>query len=183
MNEQVQQIAARIKELRDILDIPPAELARKINLDLATYQSYESGEQDIPIGVLYAAAAVLRVDPTELLTGEAPRMVDSYTVVRKGDGQQIQRYEGYSFKSLALNYKNRVMEPMVVTITPDDNAQLVTHGGQEFNLILEGRVKVVMKDKEFVLEAGDSIYFNPQIPHGQHALGGQAKFLTIINEF
>ena len=36
-------------------------------------------------------------------------------------------------------------------------------------------------DREFTLEAGDSIYFNPEKPHGQRAVTETAKFLTIIN--
>lgn len=182
MNEQIEQIAARIKELREILDLSQEDVANKINLDIQTYETYENAKGDIPIGVLYSVAGVLGVDPTVLLTGESPRM-EEYTVVRGGKGVEIKRFEGYKFNNLAFNYKNRVMEPMIVTITPDDSADLVTHGGQEFNYIISGKVRVVMKDKEFILEQGDSIYFNPKIPHGQHAVDGEAKFLTIINEF
>ena len=77
MNNQVIQIAARIRELREILDVPQEALAQKIGVDIEEYKRYESAQDDIPIGVLYGVAAELRVDPTELLTGEAPRM-DEY---------------------------------------------------------------------------------------------------------
>ena len=80
MNEQVKQIAARIRELREILDIPQERVAEKVEVSLAEYQKYENAEDDIPIGVLYGVAAELGVDPTELLTGEAPHM-DEYTTV------------------------------------------------------------------------------------------------------
>ena len=130
---------------------------------------------------LYGVAAELRVDPTELLTGEAPRM-DEYTIVRGGNGVSVERYPGYAFTSLAFNYKHRDMEPMIVTLSPNEEAELVTHGGQEFNYVLEGSIKVVIEGREFILNKGDSIYFNPALPHGQRAVGGQAKFLTIINE-
>ena len=131
---------------------------------------------------LYGVAAELRVDPTELLTGEAPRM-DEYTIVRGGNGVSVERYPGYAFTSLAFNYKHRDMEPMIVTLSPNEEAELVTHGGQEFNYVLEGSIKVVIEGREFILNKGDSIYFNPALPHGQRAVGGQAKFLTIINEY
>lgn len=181
MNNQVIQIAARIRELREILDIPQEALAQKIGVDIEEYKRYESAQDDIPIGVLYGVAAELRVDPTELLTGEAPRM-DEYTIVRGGNGVSVERYPGYAFTSLAFNYKHRDMEPMIVTLSPNEEAELVTHGGQEFNYVLEGSIKVVIEGREFILNKGDSIYFNPALPHGQRAMGGQAKFLTIINE-
>lgn len=75
------------------------------------------------------------------------------------------------------------MEPMIVTLDPTDSiADLVTHEGQEFNLVLEGTVAVKLGEREYVLRAGDSIYFNPSIPHGQRAIGKVSKFLTVINE-
>ncbi len=181
MNNQVIQIAARIRELREILDVPQEALAQKIGVDIEEYKRYESAQDDIPIGVLYGVAAELRVDPTELLTGEAPRM-DEYTIVRGGNGVSVDVYPGYAFTSLAFNYKHRDMEPMIVTLSPNEEAELVTHGGQEFNYVLEGSIKVVIEGREFILNKGDSIYFNPALPHGQRAVGGQAKFLTIINE-
>jgi len=39
-----------------------------------------------------------------------------------------------------------------------------------------------IRDREFILEAGDSIYFNPTLPHGQRAVDGDGSFLTVINE-
>ena len=93
MNNQVIQIAARIRELREILDVPQEALAQKIGVDIEEYKRYESAQDDIPIGVLYGVAAELRVDPTELLTGEAPRM-DEYTIVRGGNGVSVERYPG-----------------------------------------------------------------------------------------
>ncbi|MBO5273096.1 MAG: cupin domain-containing protein [Clostridia bacterium] len=183
MLPQIKQIADRIRELREILEIPAEQIARDIGVDDKTYAAYENAEDDIPIGKLYLIAATLGVDPTVLLVGDAPRMVD-YTIVRGGEGIGMERYEGYKFVSLAYNYINRDMEPMLVTLEPgSEHAELVTHEGQEFNYVIEGTVAVTLRDKEHILNAGDSIYFNPQIPHRQHAVGDKtAKFITIINE-
>lgn len=181
MNEQIVQIAARIRELREILDISPEEAAEKVGVETEEYKSYEDARADIPIGVLYGVAAEFGVDPTVLLTGDMPRM-DEYTIVRGGNGVKVERYAGYSFNALAFNYKNREMEPMIVTLSHTDTAELVTHSGQEFNYVLEGTIKVVIGKKEFTLDAGDSVYFNPAAPHGQRAVTEQAKFLTVINE-
>ena len=145
-------------------------------------QRYEEEAGVVPISALYAIADRLGVDPTVLMTGEAPRMAE-YTVVRGGRGVSVERYKGYRFTALAANYIGRDMDPMIVDMTPSDGApELVTHGGQEFNYVLEGRIIVTLGNQEFTLEAGDSIYFNPRIPHGQRAGGIPGKFITIINE-
>ena len=52
MNKQIMQIAARIREMREILDIDPAELAKELGISTEEYLQYETGEDDIPIGVL-----------------------------------------------------------------------------------------------------------------------------------
>ncbi len=181
MNRQIQQIAERIRELREILDISRQDAAGKVGIPLETYDSYESARADIPIGVLYGLASLFGVDPTELLTGDGPRM-DEYTLVRKGHGIQIERYAGYSFAALAFNFRNRDMDPMIVTLSQSDHAELVAHKGQEFNFVLEGAIRVVVGKNEFTLEEGDSLYFNPAIPHGQRAVTPTAKFLTVIDE-
>ena len=76
------------------------------------------------------------------------------------------------------------MQPLLVVLDPSDEAaKLVCHSGQEFNLVLEGCVVVTWGDKEFELCPGDSIYFNPEYPHGQRCGGDvPAKFVTIIAE-
>lgn len=183
MNDQSKMVAVRIKELRDIMEIEPSQVAEKVGCSVSEYMKYEDGELDIPISMLYTIAGVLEVDPTVLLSGESPRMT-SYTIVRKGKGMKVQRYAEYSFSSLAFNFSGRDMEPMIVNLLPKSTPpELVTHGGQEFNMVLEGKVCVLFGNHKFILEAGDSIYFDPKIPHGQDAVDGPAKFLTVINDF
>ena len=142
MNDELLQIPKRIKELREILEISITEMAEKLNISHDEYEKYESGEKDIPVSALYAIAAALGTDCTVLMTGESPRM-DSYTIVRRGDGVRVDRYSGYYIESLAFNFKNRQMEPMLVTLEEQETEPaLVMHSGQEFNLVLEGKVKV-----------------------------------------
>lgn len=180
MNDYIKQISDRIRELRDILDIDVEDISRQIGVTPDEYLAYETGAKEIPISLLYKVAEMFKVDPTVLMTGDVPRM-DDYTVVRGGNGVKVERYPGYSFSALAFNYKHRQMDPMMVTLSKSDKAELVRHGGQEFNYVIEGAIKVIVGDKEFTLEAGDSIYFNPEKPHGQRAVTETAKFITIIN--
>ena len=182
MLPQVEQIAARVRELRTILDIEADDVAAKIGVSREVYDEYEAGITDIPVGKLYLIAGELHVDPTVLLLGDEPRMVD-YTLIRGGKGLAVDRFAGYRFTSLAYNYIDREMEPMIVTLAPSDKTpDLVTHAGNEFNYVLEGTIAINLGDKEYILHAGDSMYFNPSIPHGQRAIGVESKFLTVINE-
>jgi mannose-6-phosphate isomerase-like protein (cupin superfamily) len=183
MSKQVAEIASRIAELRDILEITAEDMAAKLEIPVRDYMRYETAESDMPISVLYGVAAAMNVDPTVLISGEMPRM-ENYTLVRKGQGMHVERYKGYGFYSLAFNYKKRDMDPMLVAIKKSGEKQtaLVSHAGQEFNYVLSGRVRVTLGKNEFVLNEGDSIYFDAAAPHGQSAETEEAVFLTVINE-
>ena len=182
MDDNLRQISSRIRELREILGISTEEMAQRIGIGQDTYVKYDTGTLDIPISVLYAIAAQLHVDLTELLTGEAPRM-NTHCIVRKGHGVDIERYPGYRFSSIAYNFIGREMEPLLVTIAPEDaSPALVMHGGQEFNYVLEGKVRITLGSHSYELCAGDAIYFDPRLPHAQSAVGQTARFLTVINE-
>ena len=182
VHEELKQIPARIRELREILNIGVSDMARMVDVPLETYEKYESGEQDIPISMLYKIAAVLHTDMTVLITGDSPHM-EQASVVRAGTGVDVERFPGYDFSSLAYNFKGRVMEPLLVNIDPsNETPPLAVHGGQEFNYVLKGTVKVAVGSREYVLNEGDCIYFDPQLPHSQTAVGAPATFLTVIQE-
>ena len=72
---------------------------------------------------------------------------------------------------------------MLVTISPKDGKpELVSHSGQEFNYVISGKIAVVIGDKTIFLSEGDSIYFDPTLRHGQYAVDGEARFLTVIDK-
>ena len=181
--EQIAEIAARIRELREACGYTQEELAKKLGIDVAVLRAYEENGYNIPISVIYQIANLCGVDFTEILTGNDPRL-DTYQIVKKGQGLSVERVPGYDFEDLAFRFTHKIMQPLRVHLLPDDEKPaLITHSGQEFNLVLEGKVKVLFEDKELILEEGDSIYFNPLHPHGQVCADDKpAVFLTVIAE-
>lgn len=177
------EIGARLRELREVSDYTVEELASELNLDPEVYASYEENGKDVPISVIYEIANKFKVDFTEIVTGQSAKL-QTYHLIRRGGGKVINRNPEYHFEDLAYRYAGKIMQPLLVTLEPtDDVAKLITHTGQEFNIVLEGTVIVTLKDKEFVMQPGDSIYFNPMIPHGQRCGGDvKARFLTVIAE-
>ena len=181
--DEIKEIAFRIRELRDICGFEVEEIAKELNIDPEVYKEYESNGKDIPISVIYHLAKLFCVDFSELVTGVSAKLT-TYQVVRAGEGLVSDRYPGYVFRDLAYRFSKKMMQPFVVTIDPSDKpADLVTHGGEEFNLVLEGTVLLTFADQEIELHKGDSIYFNPSYPHGQKCASDvPAVFLTMICE-
>ena len=171
--DEYNEIGARLRELREVSDYTIEELAKELDLSPEVYASYEENGKDVPISVIYQIANKFKVDFTEICTGQSAKL-DTFHVIRRGGGKVINRNPEYHFEDLAFRYANKIMQAV---------AKLITHKGQEFNLVLEGTVIVTLGDREFVLNPGDSIYFNPTIPHGQRCGGDvKARFLTVITE-
>jgi transcriptional regulator with XRE-family HTH domain len=181
MNKLNDVVLKRIKDLREFCEFSIEDFAKKINISENEYIDYETGVKDIPIGTFYNIAAALSIDPTVLLTGNMSTNSEA-AVVYEGKGMQIERYAGYSFVSLANDFMDRKMEPMIVELKKGIVPELVIHTGQEFNYVLEGELRVIVGTKEYYLRANDSIYFNPSIPHAQVSMTEKAKFLTVILE-
>lgn len=182
-DKQMAEIGMRIEGLREACDVSQEEMASELGVSLETYQEWERTGADVPISAIYHMAKAFGVEFAEILTGTAAKL-DTYHVVRSGQGKEVDRYPGYYYEDLAWRYQGKIMQPLLVVLEPSDEpAKLVTHSGQEFNLVLEGTVIVTFGDKEIELKAGDSIYFNPMHPHGQRCGGDAvAKFVTIIAE-
>ncbi len=183
MSEQIQLIAQRIRDLREISEISAEDMAKSLNIPVETYRAYEEGGTDIPISVLYEAAGRFGVDLTEILSGDAPKL-NIYQVVKNGKGLEVKRREQYRYHNLAYNFHNKKIEPFLVEVPylgEDLEVHENSHPGQEYNYVLEGELAILINGKEERLTPGDSIYFNSAYPHGMRAMGGKsAKFLAII---
>ena len=178
---QNDDIGRRIAELRDICGFTQKEMASELGLDLKTYISYEEKGLDIPIGVIFRIANRCGVDFTEILTGVNAKL-DTYHVVRSGEGLEVSRKPGYSYKDLAFRYGHKIMQPTMVTLETDF-AELNTHKGQEFNLVVKGSLRLIVDGREEVLNEGDSVYLNAEIPHGHMSLNDEScTFLAVISE-
>ena len=181
--QELREIGQRIEGLREACDVTREEMAHDLGVSVEKYAHWEETGADVPISAIYHMARKFGVEFTEILTGTAAKL-DTYQVVRSGQGKNVERYPGYHYDDLAWRYSGKIMQPLEVVLDPSDEpAKLVTHTGQEFNLVLAGCVIVTWGNQEFELHAGDSIYFNPAYPHGQRCGGNEpAKFVTIIAE-
>ncbi len=177
------EIAARIRELRELRDETTADMAAKLGISDADYQQMETGSEDISASRLNEIARLLNVDLALLLTGKESRM-NTFTVTRAGKGVIVKRRQQYQYQSLAANFTGKHGEPFLVTCPPkgeDAEVALNSHPGQEMDYILEGTLKVVICGNELILNPGDTIFFDSSYPHGMAAIGEQpARFIAII---
>ena len=182
MSDSMKQIAMRIEDLRDSSDYTVEQMAEMLNVPVEEYIRYESGAADMSISFLVKLSEVLGVDMTELLTGQAPRL-NTLSVTRAGQGHLTDCHDQYVYKNLAYNFIHRKIEPMYVTVQPEDNKTLTpnSHDGQEFDYILSGSMHIVIGKNDLILHPGDSVYYDSRTPHAMEAAGDEpVQFLAIV---
>ncbi|MDD4590362.1 MAG: XRE family transcriptional regulator [Parabacteroides sp.] len=182
-DEQIKQIAERLIGLRDAIGIKPEEIAKVCNLTTEQYLELEKGDADISVSVLHKISQAYGIELTTLMFGDEPKM-SSYFVTRKWKGTAVERTKAYKYQSLAAGFAGRKSDPFLVTVHPapkEAPIYLNSHAGQEFEMVLSGRMLIKINNKELILEEGDSIYFNSELPHGMKALDDEkVVFLAII---
>jgi len=182
MNEDINQIGQRLKGLREALDMTAEEFAQSCNIPPDDYLKYESGEKDLTISLLKGIASTHNIDVTVLMFDDEPRM-SSYFLTRKGKGLAVNRVEDYSYQTLAGGFNNRKAEIFEVTVEPKEEGTEINHSrhnGQEFNMVLEGRMLIQINGKDLILEEGDSIYFDSALPHGMKALDNKKVRMIVV---
>ncbi len=180
--EQIQLIAMRIRDLRDIAGLTAEETARQAGIDPAEYEAYETGTRDFSFSHLFNIAEVLGVDISDLLTGESPRL-HGYILTRKGRGLRFNRRRQYEYHHLAYNFRDKLAEPFIVTVRqdePDAVKQAHSHEGQEFDYVLEGTLKMELGGNELYLKEGDSVYYDSSLPHVMYAVEGDCRFIAVV---
>ncbi|MEG2381705.1 MAG: AMP-binding protein [Oscillospiraceae bacterium] len=182
---RIKEIAERIKTLREIIGISEEKMAVETSVSLEEYKKLEAGEADFGFTFIYKCAQSFGVDVTDIIKGQSPTL-SSFTLNRKGDGMKIIRRRGFVYNSLASLFKNRIAEPFLV-VAPyfeeeqSTQIQLSTHVGQEFDIILKGRLKVQVGEHIEVLNEGDTIYYNSETPHGMIAIDKEGcEFYAIV---
>lgn len=184
MEYKLKEIAARIKELRNIFGYSTQEMAHKTNVSLEEYEALENGEKDFSFTFIYKCALTFKVEVADIIEGESPTL-SGYAVTRNGGGMPIVRREGFVYNNLAPMFKNKMAEPFLVHAPYSEQEQnepikLSSHAGQELDIVVSGSLKVQIGENIEVLNAGDTIYYDSSTPHGMIATGGKECVFNAI---
>ncbi len=183
--DKLQEVAKRIKEMREIFAFSVEEMAQKTDVSVEDYLKYEGGKQDFPFSFIHKCSLAFGIGITNLLEGKSAKL-SSYTITRKGKGQQTAKEDGIEIANLAPLFRKKIAEPYYVKYEYNEELQnkpinLSTHSGQEFDIVMSGKLKVQVGNNVEYLEEGDSIYYNSSTPHGMIAVGGkECVFVAVV---
>ena len=184
-NDKLFEVAERIREMREIFGFSAEDMAKKTEVSTEDYERYEKGELDFPFTFIHKCSLAFGIGITDLLEGQSAHL-SSYTVTRKGRGQQTAVEDGIEIRNLAPLFRKKIAEPYWVKYEYSEELQnrpihLAKHSGQEFDFVMRGRLKVQVGDNVEYLDEGDSIYYNSSTPHGMIAVDGRdCLFVAVV---
>ena len=183
--DKLREVAQRIREMREICGYTVAETAAMTEVSEEEYRLYEAGGRDFPFTFIHKCSKAFDIGITDLLEGRSAHL-SSYTVTRRGEGQETAKEAGISIMAMAPQFSKKIAEPYRVRYEYNEELQnkpihLTKHAGQEFDFVLEGRLKVQIGSHIEYLEEGDSIYYNSSTPHGMIAVDGRdCLFMAVV---
>ena len=180
------QIGRNIQKIRIESNISQERLAEISGLTKGYISKIEKSDKAPPLSTLSKIAHALNVDITILMAEdlESPEDVN-LCVVRKGEGKKISitTLGGYHYEALAYKKTGKNMEPFILMPAFDEKAIFI-HDGEEFMYILEGVHEFIYNNKKYILNEGDSTYFDSRIPHTGRSVGKKrAKILAVMYSY
>ena len=181
-------VGAKIKSLRETREISVSELAERTGL---AEEQIARIEDNIDIPSLAPLIKIARALGVRLGTFLDDQDDHGAVVCRKQETSETISFSNNAmdarthmhYRALSKSKADRHMEPFIIDIDTTDNLDyaLSSHEGEEFIFVMEGTVEVAHGKKKYVIEAGDTIYYDCIVPHHVHGFEGQAaKILAVV---
>ena len=181
------KVSGRIRYFMEKRNMDLEALAALTELDIAFLETMLQEDVYPPLGPLMKIARALGVRLGTFLDDQESR--DPFIVRRAERQTEFSVLAGKNkpaalkFYSLGKGKTDRHMEPFFVEILPESarEKKLSSHEGEEFIAVLEGSIEVLYGKDTYVLNKGDSIYYNSVVPHYVSCLGDKkAKIHAVI---
>lgn len=179
------EIGKTIKYYRKKKKLTLQELADRTGFSKGYLSKLEKSDKAPPLSTLGTIANVLDVTPSILLGATPQGKRISFVKANQrhlfaGNGSGF----GYYYESIAHDYHDKSFEPFILTIPVDAQMIMFQHNHEEMLFVLEGTMKFKHGDQEYIVEKGDCVYFDANIPHFGQALGNEeAVCLVVMHEF
>lgn len=186
--ENSTNIGLKVKSIRESKSISVEQVAQGSGLTVEQIARIEDNQNLPSLAPLIKIARALGVRLGTFLDDSQDL---GPVVCHKGDqpkgvsfsSETANSHNNLNFFSLAQSKVGRSMEPFLIDIDSASNAgyQLSSHEGEEFLYVLEGTIEVTYGKAKYVLESGESIYYDSIVEHNVHAANdSKAKILAVV---
>jgi transcriptional regulator with XRE-family HTH domain len=181
------EIISKIRSLRKSKEVTLDQLAKMTGLTKGYLSQIENSTKSPPFSTLDKIAYALGVDITYFFANNGSEQADAkITIVRPEERKKVAPgglRRGYGYESLAYKKAGKNMEPYLITVDSQGKGTF-KHEGEEFLHILEGVLEFTFGGERYVVNPGDSLYFDSGVEHSGKAVGkNKVKMLCIIYNY
>ncbi len=167
-----QVVRTRLRSLRTTLGLSLDDLAARANLSPSTLSRVETGKRTLSLDILLAVATALGVDIDALLD-------------MRSDEDVVIRPQPSCSGGRTTWMLSRATDSTVALKLRIDGAQAApeqrVHPGHDWCFVLTGRVRLLLGEREIMVEAGEAAEFSTMTPHAFSAVGGPAELIMICD--
>jgi transcriptional regulator with XRE-family HTH domain len=173
-------IGDRIKMLRITQKRTLQEIAEASDLSKSMISKIENNKSVPSVAALVKIAKALGTTISSLL--EHDGWVNAMITTRKVAMENLTTTDkGYSIYPYASEYHEKKMQPFLFVAKKDEIVpHEVSHEGEEFIYVIKGQMKMQVGDVSYVLNVGDSLYFNSVLKHGIMPVSDEVVYLDIF---
>ncbi|MBO4798779.1 MAG: cupin domain-containing protein [Candidatus Methanomethylophilaceae archaeon] len=178
---EANKLGVRVSKYREQLGLTQEQLAVNSGLELALIKDVEEGRTYPPVGLLIKISRALgqrlgtfmddQFKPDPVIVRKASRVEEASS---KGD------FGNYQYFPLGKGKTDRHMEPLFIRMDSDESHEFSIHEGEEFIIVVSGKVIVKYGKQETILEEGDSAYYNSVVPHYIGCYEGPAEIYAVL---
>ena len=180
-------VAKNIQKLRKQKKMTLQELADLTGLTKGYLSKVERSIKFPPLSTLNEIATALGNDVAFFFNERDSRPKDIKLAFNKKDQGKIVKTDsavsGYEFRMLAESKAGKNMIPYIIEPAFDEK-QVFQHEGEEFLYVLEGTQEFIYDGQKYLMEEGDSVYFDAGVPHTGRSMGEKkAKLLAVMYKY
>lgn len=159
----------RARQIRKTKGLTIQQVSEGSGLAISTISKIERNLMAPTYDRFSQLAKGLDVDVSELFADAGDAFRDGeFVICRPGDEGYLET-ENYTYEMLFSHLRGKSMSPMLGTLKPLEKMKfdrMVSHPGEEFFYVIEGRVIVQLEGRPaVVLNAGESLYFDSSVGH------------------
>jgi transcriptional regulator with XRE-family HTH domain len=174
------RVGRRIRALRLERNLSLADLAAKAGISIGALSQMERGMSSLRVRVIWPLAAALDVEPSALIAEGGEPGNDLYCV--RANSRRALRVHGEGITKDLLSPPAAALTGMLVTVEPGGGtAKAYAHSGNEFGIVTQGSVELVVDQARYLLKTGDSFAFKSTLLHSFRNPGSERCVIVWVN--
>ncbi len=161
------EVGRRIKQQRLDKRMTLQELADKSGVSKGLVSQIENGRTIPSLSVMFGIIQSLEIEVSEFFQGLS-LLEPTILVNRKSDYTTFEKEDarGFSYKRIMMrNLPSSTIDFVLLELNSDSYREEVTTDAYEFIYVIKGQTEYRINDQSFLLEEGDSVFFDGRLPH------------------